>query len=183
MTDIVLIGGASGTGKTYLARKLAEELGFHHTLGSGFVREICRNFITNDQNPYLHSYSFERLLDLKGYSLLKAQSEPMVNSIISCIERAKREGTRLIIEGVNILPCLYSDIEVDLKVILNNAEEEKHNQMMSGKSHSKRIVNVEDFEMTKNIQRNFIKDGLKYEWKVLESSNAFEEVRNILGKI
>ena len=98
MTGIVLIGGASGTGKTHLARKLAEDLRFHHTLGSGFVREICRNFITNDQNPYLHSYSFERLLDLKGYSLLKAQSEPMVNSIISCIERAKREGTRLIIE-------------------------------------------------------------------------------------
>ena len=182
MANIILIGGASGTGKTFLAKNLSRELNFHHTLGSGFVRQICREFISFEQNPYLHSYSFERSLDIKGYSLLKAQSEPMVEPIKSCINRAKNEGTKIIIEGVNILPCLYSDTEVDLKLVLNNFDEKMHNQMISGKSHEKRKVTSQDFENTRNIQEDFIKDGLKHKWHIIDSSTAFDKVIDILRK-
>lgn len=39
---VILIGGAAGTGKTSLAKKLCAELNIAHRLGSGFIREIAK---------------------------------------------------------------------------------------------------------------------------------------------
>ena len=183
MVEIILIGGASGTAKTYTAKKLSASLNFHHTLGSGFVRQICRNFITPLENPYLHTYSFDCSYELTGYDLLRAQSKPLVKPIQSCIKRARDEGTKIIIEGVNILPCLYSEIDADLKFILTNKIEDEHRKMVYGESHSRRVILDNDFKKSREIQDCFIQDAIKNQWDLLDCSNAFYNIEQKLKSL
>ena len=42
---IILIGGASGTGKSTISKELSERLNIIHRIGTGFIREIVRQFI------------------------------------------------------------------------------------------------------------------------------------------
>ena len=180
MIEIILIGGASGCGKSSLSKKIANHFDFHHTLGSGFVRQIVREFISSRENKYLHTYSFDKTLDIKGYELLINQSLPLIEPIKSCIKRARNEGTKLIIEGVNIIPELYKDVDADLKVILKNEDEIKHFEMINGKSHSRREVTNNSFEMSRKIQKEFVNDALANNWIILNTKGAFDKISKII---
>ncbi len=165
---IALIGGASGTGKTSSARLLANEFGFHHTLGTGFAREICKHYIKFEDNKYLHAFSFDDTLDKSGYQLLLEQSLELYHPIKMCVNRAKREGTSLAIEGVNIMPELYDSLSVDLKIILINKKRENHGLMCRSESHSKRLVTEENLDNSRIIQNSLINSALKYNWPTME---------------
>ena len=180
MIDIILIGGSSGSGKSSISKEISNSFCFHHRIGSGFVRQIVREFIDNEKNPYLHSYSFDNTLDKMGYDLLIAQSKPLVKPIKSCIERARKEGTKLVVEGVNIIPSLYNEVDADLKIILNNKNETKHFQMIMGESHSKRIISKNEFKIIRKIQESFLKDALENKWHILNTDCAFGKISELI---
>jgi len=180
LTKIILIGGASGTGKSSLSKKVANKFDYHHTLGTGFVRQIVRGFIPQNKNQYLHTYSYDETLDIKGFELLIEQSKPLVKPIISCIERARNEGTKLIVEGTAIIPSLFNGLDCDIKVILNNLNEEKHLEMVRGDSHAKRVIDKKQFQNIRRIQNKFIEDAKKSGWLTLDSDSAFEEISKLI---
>ena len=175
-----MIGGASGTGKSSLSKKLANKFKYHHTLGTGFVREIVRGFIPQNKNQYLHTYSYDETLDKEGFELLIEQSKPLVKPIISCIERARNEGTKLIVEGTAIIPSLFDELDSDIKVILNNLNEEKHLEMLRGDSHSKRVIAKKQFKNIRKIQNKFVDNAKKSGWPILNSYSAFEEISKLI---
>ena len=169
--EVVLIGGCSGTGKSTLANILCNRYGFHHRSGSGFIREICRSFISTEENEYLHAYSYETGLDYSGYDLLTKQSEPMVRPIEMCIDRAVKEGTKIVVEGVNILPKLYSHMEGILGIILENKSETLHRNMCKGESHRLREFNEGQFKNTREIQKSFIEDAIVSDWSIVQTAS------------
>lgn len=99
---IILIGGTSGTGKTTLARKLCSSLDIDHRLGSGFIREIVK---THSSYSHLNTFTFRSDDPVKS---LVAQAITLQPFVLACIERARNEGTSLIIEGTHLIPDLYS---------------------------------------------------------------------------
>jgi|TARA_B100001094_G_scaffold292313_1_gene311327 2-phosphoglycerate kinase len=166
----ILIGGASGVAKSTQAIQICKNNNIVHKIGSGFIREIVRHFISQKSSPALHEYSFGTSKEyLEPYDLLREQSSQLVKPTLRCLERAKSEGTSIIIEGVNILPSLYSDFKTEKKYILYVENEKQHWEMINGDTHSNRVITKDQFLKVREIQESFKQDALKYNWQLVES--------------
>lgn len=151
-TPVLLIGGAAGTGKTTLARLLSQKLDLVHRIGTGFIREVARCFLTEKEHPELFQFSFKAADDRTPFQQLLKQTEILKGPIESCIERAYREGTSLVIEGTHIVPGFIDLRFVDLMVVLCQPDENMHKQMFFGESHSRRTVTFSDFQACRSVQ-------------------------------
>ena len=56
---ILLIGGATGTGKSTVATEVAYRLGITRVTSTDFVRQTMRAFLARDFMPSIHCSSFE----------------------------------------------------------------------------------------------------------------------------
>lgn len=112
---IVLIGGATGTGKSTVAAEVAYRLGITRVTSTDFVRQTMRAFFTPDFLPAIHYSSFDA-----GRALPSAQGEevdPLLHGFLeqtrhvligvqAAIERSLEEGWSMILEGVHLVPGL-----------------------------------------------------------------------------
>ena len=169
MNRICLISGASGVGKSSTAKKLSQNFDIIHRLGSGFIREMAKAFITETTCPSLYRHSFYEDENQKAFDNLYEQSlviQPMIELSIS---RAYREGTGLIIEGVNIIPGLTALKYEDTKyVVLYVKDKDKHFKMINGETHGKRVVTNYQFKLVRSIQDELLKRAQKYDWISLD---------------
>ena len=69
---VILIGSASGIGKSTIASELAKELGIKHLIETDFIRAIVRGIIGPDYAPALHKSSFD------AYTTLRIKTDLMV---------------------------------------------------------------------------------------------------------
>lgn len=119
---VILIGSASGIGKSTIASELAKELGIKHLIETDFIREIVRGIIGPDYAPALHKSSFDAYVTLKDKqrfdgntaNLISAGFEEHASFVIPAIEkvikRAVDDYDDLVIEGVHLVPG-FLDIE------------------------------------------------------------------------
>jgi 2-phosphoglycerate kinase len=147
---IVLIGGTAGTGKSTLGRKLCCEMGIDHRLGTGFIREIAKNYHSPTAAPDLYSFTFRAR---RPVDHLIAQARILKPAIDACIARARNEGTSLLIEGNHLIPDLYRDAAVDLYVVLSVPDADEHRTRLHGQSHTRRRVSEDDFANVRRIDQ------------------------------
>ena len=102
---LVLIAGATGVGKSTTAVKFANEHSFARLLSTDAIREIMRVHDTSE-NRALHRSSFSK--GETGDPVLDWQDtcKAVESGVQATIERARREGIDLILEGVHIEPSL-----------------------------------------------------------------------------
>ena len=100
---LVLIAGATGVGKSTTAVKIANEHSFARLLSTDAIREIMRVQNTNE-NHALNRSSFSK--GEAGDAVLDWQDtcKAVEAGILATIERARREGIDLILEGVHLEP-------------------------------------------------------------------------------
>ncbi len=110
---VILIGGATGVGKSTVATMLAARLGIVRIVSTDAVREVMRAFFSPELMPAIHSSSFDAAGALR--QPLPASVDPVVAGfreqtvavavgVKALVERARTEGTHLIIEGAHIVP-------------------------------------------------------------------------------
>ena len=108
----ILLGGATGVGKTTIATELAFRLGIRSVIGTDTIREVMRKIIAPELLPDLHTSSFlawktmprgnvEDSLLIKGF---RNQVEHVSVGIAAVLERAYKEGFNAIIEGIHLVP-------------------------------------------------------------------------------
>ncbi len=122
---VILIGGATGVGKSTVATMLAARLGIVRIVSTDAVREVMRAFFSPELMPAIHSSSFDAAGALR--QPLPASVDPVVAGfreqtvavavgVKALVERARTEGTHLIIEGAHIVPGF-----IDLKLYERSA--------------------------------------------------------------
>jgi 2-phosphoglycerate kinase len=109
---IVLLGGASGTGKSTIATTLASRLSITRVIPTDAVREVMRGFVPETLVPELHRSSFEPPPDEPGagfeaiYAGFRRQCQAVSAGVARVVKRMVNEREDTIIEGVHVLPGL-----------------------------------------------------------------------------
>jgi 2-phosphoglycerate kinase len=162
---VVLVGGASGAGKTTLAGRLKCELALDHFLGTGFIRAIVQAETTPERDPELFSMTFQ---SPDPVNHIITQARRLQPAIQSCISRARREGTSVVIEGTHLIPELYHDAGADLYVILKVPDPAEHSAWVRGDTHTHRSVDEGDLVNIRSIDTYLMAAAATYDVTVIE---------------
>lgn len=158
---IVLIGGSAGVGKTTLAKMLSEAFNIDHRIGTGYIREALRSVLTKQDYEYLHTSTFRPSRKNSLIDSYLRQCQAMSFALNSCMKRARKEGTSLIIEGSNILPAAIEMSQADLFLILKVTSKIKHLSLLLGDTHRFRQISKQDFMNIRKIQSYIIQEVKK----------------------
>ncbi|MHB8650519.1 MAG: hypothetical protein ACYDBR_10165 [Gaiellaceae bacterium] len=133
---VILVGGATGTGKSTVATELAYRLGITRVTSTDFVRQTMRAFFSHEFMPPIHYSSFEA-----GAAVPDAddpliagfleQSRNVLVGVRASIERALHEGWSMVLEGVHLVPGLLPVLEGEALVsacVLKIDDETAHAQ-------------------------------------------------------
>jgi len=134
---IILLGGATGVGKTSLALDVAHRLGIGRVLSTDSIRQIMRIMLSQDLAPALHASSYD------AYKLLAPQSlgdDPVIDGFMiqaatvsvgvrASMDRAVLENSSLVLDGVSVVPGLidldaYADLADVFFVMVSCLDEE-----------------------------------------------------------
>jgi 2-phosphoglycerate kinase len=111
---IVLVGGATGTGKSTVATEVAYRLGITRVTSTDFVRQTMRAFLSEEFMPSIHYSSFEVPGDSGLGGVVEGFVEQTRNVLVgvrALIERALQEGWSLVLEGVHLVPGMLPPVE------------------------------------------------------------------------
>jgi 2-phosphoglycerate kinase len=133
---IVLVGGATGTGKSTVATEAAYRLGITRVTSTDFVRQTMRAFFSQEFMPSIHYSSFEAASGLREpeqaddpvIAGFLEQTRNVLVGVQASIERALEEGWSMVLEGVHLVPGMLPRIEGALVVqcVLAIEDEEEH---------------------------------------------------------
>lgn len=110
---VILVGGATGVGKSTIATMLANRLGITRVIPTDAIREVMRAMFSREIMPTIHTSSFDaaRLVRhplprnadpvLIGFG---EQASAVAVGVEALISRAADEGTDLILEGAHLVP-------------------------------------------------------------------------------
>jgi 2-phosphoglycerate kinase len=137
---VILIGGATGVGKSTIATQLAARLGIVRVVATDAVREVMRAMLSPELAPTLHVSSFEADRALReppsrsadalilGFREQTAAVSVGINAII---ERAAVERTSVVIEGAHVVPGFFdvgtrSESLLAVPFVVGVDDEERH---------------------------------------------------------
>jgi 2,3-bisphosphoglycerate-independent phosphoglycerate mutase len=150
---ILLIGGATGTGKSSLATELAFRLGIRMVSSTDMIRETMRTVLSPDVVPGLHDHSFRGMLQggkalsdprervLAGFRQQQAQVAVGIRAVI---RRSVRENAHMIIEGTHIRPPFHRFVTPGRDVmvaglVLAVPEEKRHRERFPRRAQSQSL--------------------------------------------
>jgi 2-phosphoglycerate kinase len=110
---ILLVGGATGTGKSTVATEAAYRLGITRVTSTDFIRQTMRAFFSHEFMPAIHYSSFEAGLGLPDAEQetgdptilgFLEQTRNVLVGVRASIDRALEEGWSMVLEGVHLVP-------------------------------------------------------------------------------
>ncbi|GAA4005121.1 2-phosphoglycerate kinase [Deinococcus rubellus] len=119
---VILLGGVSGTGKSYLAAEIAYRLGIARVVSTDSIREVMRSMVSPALLPTLHASTFsawQALVDpnaeqpdhpstealLAGF---REQVQQVSVGLDAVVRRSIEEGMSVVLEGVHLVPGYLS---------------------------------------------------------------------------
>ena len=177
---IVLIGGATGVGKSTIATQLATRLGITRVVSTDAVREVLRSAFTPEMFPTLYSSSFEadkavrQPIPHSGDRLIigfREQAAAVAVGAQALISRAIAEGTDLILEGAHLVPGFLERLEqvdsskaVIVSLLITVDDEELHRGHFYRRSRDVRSRQQErylkNFKKIRRIQKYMVTSAL-----------------------
>jgi 2-phosphoglycerate kinase len=149
---VILLGGATGVGKSTIATMIANRLGITRVIPTDAIREVMRSLFTEDIFPTLHTSSFDaarlvrhplpRSADpvIVGF---RDQASAVAVGIEALIQRAVDEGTDLIVEGAHVVPGFFDEKRfhgeaVIVPMLVAVDDEESHRSHFLLRAHESR---------------------------------------------
>ncbi|MDN5320863.1 MAG: 2-phosphoglycerate kinase [Thermococcaceae archaeon] len=191
---IILLGGATGVGKSTLATELAFRLGIRTILGTDTVREVMRKIISKDLLPSIHTSSFLAWKELRN---LPKDVDPLLYGfenqvryvtvgINAVVERSYREGFNTIIEGIHLVPGYVSlnDRSFMYLITVKNLEalearfyERARYSLRPAEYYVKNIDNI------MRIQEYLIEKAKEYGIPIIENIELEQSINSIMNNL
>jgi 2-phosphoglycerate kinase len=167
---VILIGGATGVGKSTIATQLAGRLGITRIIPTDAIREVMRAMFSEELMPTLHTSSFDAV-HLVRHPIprsadpviigFREQVSVITPGIQALIRRAMTEGTHLIVEGAHVVPGFINHTEfpdavvVPLVITADDAEVHRAHFMMRAHETRSRPSDryLDFFDNIRKIQR------------------------------
>jgi 2-phosphoglycerate kinase len=200
---IVIIGGATGTGKSTLATELAYRLGISRITSTDVVRQVMRAFFSPELMPSLHYSSFEAGGGMKMpmpdpdqgdralYGFIQ-QAEQVAVGAVAVVERAVLEGLSTVVEGVHLVPGLVEpppghDATI-VNVMLAIEDEEAHQSHFVARdsaSGGARALEryLQHFGEIRRIQDYLLGRAQRMNVPVVDATDADAALRSVLDLI
>ncbi|HDD31010.1 MAG: 2-phosphoglycerate kinase [Thermococcus sp.] len=191
---IILLGGATGVGKSTLATELAFRLGIRTVIGTDTVREVMRKIISKELLPAIHTSSFLAWRELRN---LPKDANPLIYGfesqvryvtvgINAVVERSYKEGFNTIIEGIHLVPgyVTLNDRSFMYLITVRNSEalearfyERARYSLRPAEYYVKNIDNIV------HIQEYLIEKAKEYGIPIIENIELEESINSIMNHL
>lgn len=140
---VILIGSASGIGKSTIAAELARTLNIKHLIESDFIRAVVRGIIGKEYAPALHSSSYDAYKHIRNKNRFNSYDELVsagfdehasyvIPGLEKIIQRAITDYDDIIIEGVHLVPGLINveqfEDDANIYFFVLSSDEESHKE-------------------------------------------------------
>ena len=198
---VVLIGGATGVGKSTIATQIATRLGIVRVIPSDAVREVMRGLFSRELMPTLYTSSFDSDSALREPPARAAdrvivgfreQTAAVTVGLRSLIERAAVEGVSVIIEGAHVVPG-FLDVErfvervLAVPVVITVEDEQVHRNHFAARSTDSadrpfdRYLN--NFDNIRRVQKYIKSQALAHDWPVVPSYNLDQTMAAVIDLV
>ncbi|HLM36408.1 MAG TPA: hypothetical protein VK287_01325 [Gaiellaceae bacterium] len=194
---ILLVGGATGTGKSTVATDVAYRLGITRVTSTDFVRQTMRAFFSQEFMPAIHYSSFEagRAIadeDAEGSDAVIGgfleQTRDVLVGVQAAIDRALEEGWSMVLEGVHLVPgMLPRKIQGALVVqcVLGIEDAEAHASHFWIRDTDSEGVRpyekyLDSFDDIRLVQTYILERARKHEVPVIENGNIEEAIGEVM---
>lgn len=115
---VIMIGGATGVGKSTIAAQVADRLGVIRIISTDSIREVMRAFFSQRLMPAVHYSSYEAGTAVRiplssefdhGLVGFMEQVDVVNVGLLAILDRAIEERTSLVVEGVHVVPGMLAD--------------------------------------------------------------------------
>ena len=198
---VVLIGGATGAGKSSLSAEVAHRLGTSRVVSTDSLRQIMRIMFSPDLLPVIHSSSYSAWKELDYPFIDKAdpvigafreQVERVTVCIRAMIDRAIEENMHMIIDGVHVVPGFinlkaYKDKAYIIEIVIVVLDKDSYRQRFvirqdtASRRHFKRYL--ENIDSIYRIQKYIIEMAEHYNCPILNNIDFEKTVLSIIRRI
>jgi 2-phosphoglycerate kinase len=198
---VILIGGATGVGKSTIATQIAARLGIVRVIPTDSVREVMRGLFSRELMPTLYTSSFDADSALREPPThaadrvivgFREQTAAVAVGLRALIERSAVEGTSVIIEGAHVVPG-FLDIEqfsnrvLPVPLIVTVEDEELHRTHFAARSadsvsrpFDRYLRNIENI---RRVQRYIKSQALSHDWPVISSYNLDQTIAAVIDLV
>jgi 2-phosphoglycerate kinase len=191
---VLLIGGATGSGKSRVATEVAHRLGITRVTSTDVIRQTMRAFFSEEFMQSIHHSSFEA-----GDAVVADYPDRLVGGFLdqtrnvlvgvrAALDRALQEGLSMVIEGVHLVPgllptALEGSVLVQCVLAIEDEEEHaRHFWIRDRASAGARPLTkyLERFRDIRRIQEFLVERARELDVPVVENADLERAVTDIL---
>jgi 2-phosphoglycerate kinase len=198
---LLLVGGATGTGKSTLATEAAHRLGITRVASTDFIRQTMRAFFAKEFMPSVHYSSFEAALALTKAEEEEAgdatvlgfldQTRNVLVGVEAAIDRALSEGWSMVLEGVHLVPGMVRYARTDALVVhcvVAISDEELHRGnfwVRDSATEGLRSLDkyIEGLPEIRLIQELILERAARFDVAVIENRSVDEAIGEIMDLV
>lgn len=197
---VILIGGATGVGKSTIAREVATRFRIS-VVASDHIREVMRSMLSAQLMPTLHTSSFQADTALSEPPTktseaiivgFREQTQAVAVGINALIDRAAIEGMSLIIEGPHVIPGFidtesHGDRILAVPFVVTVDEEERHLSHFAaredavGRRPAERYQ--QGFDNIRRIQRYAKSQALSHDVPVIPNHSFDQSIATVIDLV
>jgi 2-phosphoglycerate kinase len=197
---LLLVGGATGTGKSTVTVEVAHRLGITRVSSTDTVRQTMRAFFSAEFMPSIHYSSFEagpavavpddEATDPNLLGFLD-QTRNVLVGVRAVLDRAVEEGYSLAVEGVHLVPGLVErprEAAVVCECLLAIPDETEHARHFWVRDRSSEGIRpvgkyLDALADIRRIQDYLVDRAVKAGVPVIENVRREETVREVVGLV